>query len=182
MTIIIIDGADRTGKSHIVSELEKLTKIPRRRWDGIRNFNIKSLDDPIIPILDKFSIESFLSFLPLCQNFIEERGYMSIYVYGKYFKRKQFINSFEKLEKKLMKYPIIYVMLYCSEEELKKRFERAPDRYINLNQAIKIQQIYFDFFNKSKIKKIKIDTTSLSPRDVAKKIFEFLKQKKMLGE
>jgi len=174
--IIIIEGTDRSGKSHVAAELSKITGIPRLQWDGVRNLGIKDLHNSVLAITSKLSADIILSFLKIHkEDLILERGPFCDIVYSKVFNRPCLLKQ-RSLEARYKDFVKLYVLLVCSEKELRRRFKRAPDKYVTADQAIEIQKEYLKFFEKSKLRKVKIFCDGMTPTQIAEKIKTELEQ------
>lgn len=175
--MIIVDGTDRTGKSTILYEFSKLTRIPRLHWDGVRNSGIKDLHDPVLAVTSKLSVEMTVAFLELMHekgfsnaaNFISDRGYMSELAYSEFFHRKCLINQ-RRVEEKLRNLNCVFVFLHCDEDELRERFIKTGDMYVTVDEALHIQDIYERLFQMSTMLKMQIEVAEKTPLIIAKEI------------
>jgi hypothetical protein len=170
ISMIIVDGSDRTGKSSILYEFTKLTGIPHLHWDGIRNSGIKDLQDPVIAKLSKLTVELVLAFLEIHHDqFISDRGYMSELAYSRFFHRPCLIKQ-KKIEEQLRKHGVVYIFLHCEQDELRRRFAKVGDMYVSVEQALSIQDIYQTLYYKSIMLKMKIEVAGKTPKEIAKEI------------
>jgi hypothetical protein len=163
-------------------EFSKLTGIPRLHWDGVRDTGFKDLHDKRLALTSKLSVNMQIAFAKTCKHeFVMDRGYMSELVYSAHFGRPCFINQFS-VERRLMKVATKFVFLHVEEKELRKRFERTPDMFVTVEDALTLQKLYEKFFAKSILpKKICIECAGKSPQKIAKEIIRRFKIKFNVG-
>ena len=154
ISLIIVEGADGTGKTTFIEMLKKAGAIV---FHGKRVRKNPTEDTPELrlriegrtKLLQEFLIET-----KLCQDtmVVVDRDYVSEMVYAHVFKRKINHKFYENVDKKYSKMGAVIVYLDSTDEELKKR---RPDDYQNLS---KVRESYEKFMGWTACKVLRYKT------------------------
>lgn len=156
--VFIIEGVDCSGKSTFLDFFIK-------NWgDGILIKNcykprtsettqIKRQYFDIKNIIDKADSVGF-------NNFFIDRYYPSQLVYsikrGKDDFEDEWFWRFDDLMSRTNKYRVHLILITEDVEEIKKRMKERGEEYIQENEVEMLQKRYLEFFDRSKLKKIKL--------------------------
>lgn len=99
---IIIDGADRTGKSTVCKILEMGLQIPLIKMPNMKEYIEKGLSEEFSRLFNE-TIVQFKDY-----SFIMDRGFTSSLVYSKVFKRTFDLSYIKKIEEELK--PKIFIV------------------------------------------------------------------------
>ena len=150
--IIILEGHDRSGKSHIAEALSLRTNIPL--YKAHRN---KHWWDPIVNI--HYFTEAVTQFLEQTKtSVILDRWMGSDYMYSKLFDRDISFRKIFELDERFAKMNALLVICFKDEScyiEDKEDFE-----YVNTTMYSKMTALYREYCEQSKIKNILFLNTS----------------------
>jgi thymidylate kinase len=151
-TIIILEGHDRSGKSHIAAALSKELDIPvfkvqRNKHDWSPEMNLKYLTEGVTQFLEQSGASAIL-----------DRWHPSDYMYDKLFDRPSDLNKIFDIDKRLAKLNTLLVICYKTPEHYQDDPEDAD--FVNPTMYTKMTDYYMEFINNSKIKRKLVLNTS----------------------
>jgi thymidylate kinase len=163
MPVLIIEGPDLAGKGFAIE------KICKRLHDG---YLIKNLYKPV-SYPDQKIYSQYYEVLRIYETqegsipLILDRFFPSQAVYS-YLRNHDEMDSEQilDLDNECAKHNFLYVYLDTDLEVLKKRFLERGDEHIKLDDLITLKQRYNIFYNKTSMRKIKLDTTQDNWLDV----------------
>lgn len=133
--IIVIEGADLTGKTTLVNKIKENDNIIHVTYDSLPgNIKDNNLGD-FIKYVDKQVLN--IIFKIKNKTFIFDRFMLSEIVYSEVLNRKSFYTIND-----IMINNFYYIILFCSDSILKKRYEVRKDRHLDINNIIKINETY----------------------------------------
>jgi len=150
--IIILEGADNTGKTNIANEFIRLNP-EYVKFKGNREADIfKFSGCKELPYIQGEFFVDVISQLKV-KNLIIDRFYPSEFVYSKVYNRYQDLGSIFKLENSMKK--LGAVILYCYKTEY-KTFE---DELVEFSQIERIKEVYDYFLSITNLPFLVLDTT-----------------------
>ena len=172
--LIILEGADNTGKSSIGLALSKAIRFPYLKYSNVSKDNIDK------DILSKININSSIYSLEMLNalgnpNIIIDRQYPSEYAYGKVFRNTTF-------------HDIGFVDRYLSEN-FKQHLIIITEKSINIQKENdfvlfehydKLKEVYRDFAKRTSAKCIILDTTDQDLYKQLEKIFWHLDEQRLV--
>jgi thymidylate kinase len=174
--IIILEGLDGSGKNTIGETLSKELNLTFFQESSKHNFSFKKEKDKweyFVTGINCFSLDLFNSF----DDFIKDRFHLSEYTYSNFFNRKSHLD-FSTIEENLsnINKDIFLVYLDVDYETSYKRTLPKNDEGIYDSNEFNIQRgLLNESFNKSKLKKIKINSND-KIENITKEIITFIKK------
>jgi len=167
--IIILEGNDNTGKTTIGKILSQKLTIPYYHQTP-EELKLKDLNSQEISLWAAAKFKTLVD-LPLLNqiDLILDRFYLSEEVYSKVLKRKKLIDFYE-IEDKLMNADVFLILLVAPSEILIKRGITEFDPS-TINE---ISENYIKTFKESRLPKIKIDTSVLTPEEIVNRIINWI--------
>ena len=169
--IIILEGADLTGKTTLARHLSTTLTFPIvRPWIHLAH------PKPSIISVAKTLHQLFEHIQP---DVIYDRFFFSEYVYAAVLGRENeyipdLIQEWENIP------GIFFVYLTASNKAIQTRYqERGGDWYVSLTQILAIRDAYPDLLKivPATIPACELDTSNLSPESLAEKVTSWLKEK-----
>lgn len=173
LDIIIIKGAPSTGKSTTAKELAKY--FP----SGVR-MEIDNLRSMVISVdwtNQKEHIEILNVSTQLIKNFYD-LNYKPIIVIDT-FSGNKIIDFIERLSNIKKDWKISIFGLYVTESEIKKRLDLRTDKFKDFEISKKINNDTLKFKLENEIQ---IDTTELTAKETSKLIYDYLENRKPVGD
>lgn len=156
--ILIVEGCDGVGKGYLIEQLSKKLK---------NMVIIKNLDRPLDnSIKERLKIKNhYLSMLYTTNIFNNviitfDRFYFSELVYS--IKRGYEAGDdsfFKTLERDIREIPHLFVLVDRNSDEIKNVFQTRGEDYTKENEIDIIKNRYLEFFNKSKLNKLRINSS-----------------------
>lgn len=150
--IIILEGHDRSGKSHIAKALSKELAIPiykahrdKHWWDPI--INIHYFTEAVTQFIEQTGISVIL-----------DRWMPSDYMYSTLFKRDISFNKIFELDARFAKMNALLVI--CFKNEDKYIVDTEDFEFVNPKMYTQMTELYTEYCKQSKIKNILFLNTS----------------------
>ena len=160
--IILMEGCDCTGKTHIAVALSHASRYPYFKYQGVKEDNIKS--EERINIHEKEELYSIALLETLEPNLIIDRHYVGDYAYGRLY-RNHPVERIRKVDEAFARIRN-HLIVICHKPALTVKTEDfiPSEDYKYINDA------YIDFYeNFTKTNCILLDTTSENlPMQIAK--------------
>jgi thymidylate kinase len=167
-TIIVLEGHDKSGKTHIAAALSAELNIPSfkairsRFWWG-----------PIVKII--YLVECIMQFIEQSgTSIILDRWIPSDYVYSKLFDRDISYRKIWEIDERLSK--LNTTIVFCYKKDEKFIHDVEDEMFINESQYRKMTELYRDYSHQSKVKNILfLDTSDENLVEQLKTIKSYIK-------
>lgn len=172
--IFIIEGIDKAGKSTLINELAReYPGIVMKIVDRPRNSAYQEREK----IKNYYTVVMNTLVLNKGKNFILDRYYPSEICYspkrGYEAKEDPFFLILEKDLKRKFGNDILFVFCNPGQDEIGKRFGKEPDDHVSLDEALEILERYEEFFDKTILNKIMVDSRK-DPKVIVEQIKKHL--------
>lgn len=179
MTVLIVEGCDLSGKTTAIEKINKKFK------DGFLLKNLyKPSDSKDIRVYEQYwKILNFISQNNDIPIFVLDRFYPSQAVYS-YLRGSDDLElremsdntgyiAIEELDKYCSSRKFLFVLLDTPLDVLKERYAARGDEHISIEDLETLYKRYNEFYEKTNLEKIKVDTRSADWLDkIAKKVQE----------